>query len=182
MSQHEAFLKAIRVEPNDPFHQRIYCDYLRDEGRDPEQFLPIARILAEHLHSAKQSLYLPRYIQIGRFGVEVLIGCTHLTALREIHLPGVVTVWNPSRRPAKVEPNIGQDGLVLLAGSSLLQQIRFLDVRYNALGQDAVDALVNSPYSSKLERLDVDEPANILPPEAWDKLMDHFGDRLRRTL
>jgi hypothetical protein len=181
MSQHEAFLKAIRVEPNDPFHQRIYCDFLRDEGRDPDQFLPIARLLAEHLHSAKQNLYLPRYVQIGRFGVEVLISCTHLTALREIHLPGRRVVEGDTHlTTVRVEPNIGQDGVILLAGSPLLQQIRVLDVRYNALGPDAVDALVKSPWLGELERLDIDEPPNILPPAAWDRLMDHFGDRLRR--
>src|SRR5262249_50861692 len=127
MSQHEAFLKAMRVEPNDPFHVRIYCDFLRDEGYDPEQVLPTARLLAEHLHSANQALSLPRFSQIGRFGVAVLVSCTHLTALREIYLPGRVVTWSAARRPAMVEPNIGQAGVILLAGSPLLEQIRCLD-------------------------------------------------------
>jgi hypothetical protein len=178
MSQHEAFLKAIRVEPNDPFHATIYCDFLREEGYDPEQVLPTARLLAEHLHSAKRALYLPRYAQIGRFGVEVLVSCKHLAALREIHLPGRVVSWNAGQRPAQVDPNIGQDGVILLAGSPLLEQIRWLDIRYNELGESGVEALVRSPYLAELERLDVDEPAHILPNAVWERLVDHFGDRL----
>jgi hypothetical protein len=177
MSEHEAFLKAIRVEPNDPFHARVYCDFLRDEGYDPEQVLPTARLLAEQLHSAKQSLHLPWYM-IGTFGVEVLVRCYHLRALREIHLPGRVVSWNPWKRPARVEPNIGQDGVVLLAGSMLLEQIRWLDLRYNELGEPGVEALVRSVYLVGLERLDVDEPTHILPDAAWERLVDRFGDRL----
>src|SRR4051794_22532486 len=134
MSQHEAFLKAIRVEPNDPFHQRIYGDYLRDEGFDPEQVLPTARLLAEHLHSAKQTLYLPSYTPIGKFGVEVLISCSHLTALREICLRGWVVSRDAKGRPTQIEPNLDEDGVILLVGSALLEQVRYLDVRYNKLG------------------------------------------------
>jgi hypothetical protein len=178
MSQHEAFLKAIRVEPNDPFHERVYCDFLWDGGYDPEQVLPTARLLAQHLHSAKQALYLPRYVQIGKFGVEVLVSCKHLRALREIRLPGRVVNWNAAQRPAQVQPNIGQDGVALLAISPLLAQIRWLDIRYNEVGESGVEALVSSPYLAELERLDVDEPADILPSAAWDRLLDHFGDRL----
>jgi hypothetical protein len=178
MSQHEAFLKAIRVEPNDPFHETVYCDFLRDDGYDPEQVLPIARLLAEQLHSAKQALYLPRYVQIGKFGVEVLVSCKHLTALREIRLPGRVINWNTARRPTQVEPNIGPDGVILLAESPLLEQIRWLDIRFNALGESGVEALVRSPYLNRLAQLEVDEPADILPSAAWDRLLDHFGERL----
>ena len=178
MSQHEAFLKAIRVEPNDPFHERIYCDFLRDEGYDPEQVLPTARLLAEHLHSAKQGLYLPRYVQIGKFGVEVLVSCQRLDALREIRLSGRVVQWSAARRPARVQPNIGQNGVALLVASPLLEQIRWLDIRYNELGEAGVEALVSSPYLAGLERLDVEEPADILPIAAWRRLVDHFGNRL----
>jgi hypothetical protein len=177
MSQHEAFLKAIRVEPNDPFHETVYCDFLRDEGYEPEQVLPTARMLAQHLYSAKQALFLP-WSRIGKFGVEVLVSCRHLTALREIHLLGGVVKWDAARRPVQVEPNIGQDGVVLLARSPLLAQIRWLDIRYNELGEPGVEALLSSPHLAGLERLDVDEPANILSGAAWDRLQDHFGDRL----
>jgi hypothetical protein len=178
MSYHEAFLKALRVEPNDPFHQAIYCDLLRDEGYDPEQVLPIARLLAENLHSAKQALYLPRYVRIGKFGVEVLVSCKLLNALRGIYLPGRVLTRDAWKRPATVEPNIGQDGVILLARSRLLGQIRWLDIRYNGVGEDGVEALVSSPYLAGLERLDVDEPVGVLSESAWDRLEDHFGNRL----
>jgi hypothetical protein len=178
MSQHEAFLKAIRVEPNDPFHERVYHDFLLDGGYDPEQVLPTARLLAEHLHSAKQSLALPRYVHIGKFGVEVLVSCKHLTALREVRLPGRVVTWDDAQRPLQVEPNIGQEGVALLAVSPLVEQVRWLDIRYNELGESGIEALVSSPYLARLERLDIDEPADVLPGAAWDRLLDYFGNRL----
>src|SRR5438105_3677694 len=180
MSQHEAFLKAIRVEPNDPFHERIYSDFLQEQGYDPpEPYLAIARLLAPHLHSARQILSLARHDRIGRFGVEVLVSCTRLDALREIYLPGRVVSWGPRRRPEQVEPNIGEEGVLLLAGSRLMRQIHTLDIRYNALSERAVAALVQSAYLDGVEKIDVDEPAPHLPASAWEQLAEHFGDRLR---
>ncbi len=180
MSQHEAFLKAIRVEPNDPFHETVYCDFLRDEGYEPDDVLPIARRLAEYLHSAKQDLHLP-YTRIGKFGVEVLVSCRHLRALHEIRLPGRVLDWDAAHRPVRVEPNIGPEGVILLAGSPLLEQIRRLDIRYNELGESGVEALVHSPHVGGLERLDVDEPDDILSSAAWERLRDRFGDSVLLT-
>jgi hypothetical protein len=182
MSQHEAFLKAIRVEPNDPFHERIYSDYLKDEGYDPpEPYLAVARLLAQHLYSSRRSLSLGCLDRIGKFGVAVIVGCTRLDALREIYLAGrVVSRVGRSGRPAEVEPNIGEDGAVLLVTSPLMRQIDTLDIRFNQLTARAVDALVRSPHLDGLRQLDLDEPAQYLSPDDWERLADHFGDRLRR--
>jgi hypothetical protein len=181
MSQHEAFLKAIRVEPNDKFHERIYCDYLKDEGYDPpEPYLAIARLLAQYLYSSRQTLSLGRHEKIGKFGVAVIVSCTRLDALREIYLPGKVTNWTlRPRQPQEVEPNIGEDGVVLLVNSPLMEQISTLDLRYNQLSTRAVDALVRSPYLDLVEQLDIDEPYPYLSASDWARLVDHFGDRLR---
>jgi hypothetical protein len=176
MSRHEAFLKAIRVEPNDPFHDRIYADFLLDEGYSPpEPYIRIARFLASHLHSSKRTLVLSHNDDIGLFGVEVLTSCSRLDALREIHLPGA---WMGNR----VVVNIGEAGVVRLVGSLLMRQITTLDVRFNRLGEAAVEALTASPWLGNLERLFVNEPDGSLTGEDWRRLEDHFGDRLRESL
>jgi hypothetical protein len=185
MSQHEAFLKAIRVEPNDSFHERIYRDYLEEQGYDPpEPYLATARLLADHLHSARQVLSIGRHDRIGKFGAEVIVGCTRLDALREIYIPGRVVKWSSlntaSRRPVEVEPNLGEDGAITLVNSPLMEQIRTLDLRYNHLGERAVETLLRAPYLDGLERLDLDEPDQFLTPEHFDQLEQHFAGALRR--
>ena len=183
MSQHEAFLKAMRVEPNDPFHETIYSDFLKEQGYDPPwPYLRIARLLAPHLHSSKQALALERDHDIGLFGVEILVSCSHLRALRQIYLSGRVIGWTKQGLPKRVKPNIGEDGVVLLVGSPLLAQIKRLDIRCNHVGERGVEALLQSPYLDGLECLDMDELPNCLPASAWDRLVARFGKRVRRTL
>jgi hypothetical protein len=188
MSSHESFIKAIRVEPNEPFHERVYGDFLRDEGYDPpDDFIAQARELAPLLHASLRAFRMPNLRPLTPFGLEVLLGCTHLRALRELHLMGqalpVRTVYSPEDRSRRtiyhVVPNVGEAGLLRLARSPLIEQITYLDVRFNNLGAAAIAALASDPAFAMLDRLLVAEPEQALSQEQWAALRERYGDALR---
>jgi hypothetical protein len=186
MNPHEAFLKAIRVEPNEPFHEQVYGDFLREEGYDPpDEYLRQARRLTDLLHSARRVFRLPHSELIGPFGLELLLSCRHLDAMRELHLTGYVILDSVRSRGrpqqvVRVVPNIGERGVVRLVQAPLIEQITLLDVRFNNLGEGAVDALVRAPGLRSLTELMVHEPERPFSADQWARLEDHFGERLKR--
>jgi hypothetical protein len=145
VSPHEAFLKAIRVNPNDPWHAQVYGDFLLDEGYDPpDEYIRQATHLADLLHSAKRS-FRPPSIPLGAFGLELLLNCRHLRAMRELYLAGRQVVGGRYGNSVRVEANIGEQGVIRLVHAPLIEQITHLDIRFNNLGEEAFQALANAP-------------------------------------
>ena len=126
MPSHEAFIKSIRMEPNEPFHEVIYGDFLRDEGYDPpDEFIRRARALAPLLHSAAREFRMPNRALIGAFGLEVLLSCTHLYRMRELHLMGYVSYERVveerrSRYVPRVVPNVAPIAAIADATSATI--------------------------------------------------------------
>jgi hypothetical protein len=178
VTPHEAFLKAIRVEPNDPLHERIYGDFLRDEGYDPpDEYIRQARALAPMLHSAKRSLIVPFRDPLGLFGLELLLSCRRLDAMQELYLAGRCATEDGALR---VIPNIGERGVIRLIHAPLMEQITRLDVRFNNLRDEGVDALVAAPGLGCLQELLLEEPEHPFTADQWVRLEQRFCKRLKR--
>jgi uncharacterized protein (TIGR02996 family) len=127
--------------------------------------------------------------RIGPDGVLALLGSGRIGRLTVLELAG--EYWSdPYGADCGAFPNVGEEGVVLLASSPAAAGLRTIDLMLNELAGRGLGALVDSPYLADLMALYLNEAEGLYPQtedqrERWEQwnaarsaLVARFGDRV----
>jgi uncharacterized protein (TIGR02996 family) len=129
---------------------------------------------------------------LGAIGAAALLASPHLGGLKSLSLAGSIGTegygnsWWP-------RPNIGDDGVEVVAASPRVARLTRLKLQCNGLTPRAVTALIDSPHLEHVHELGIAEPtghgagdvaghSQMLPAGMEEQLRARFGRRLRVEL
>jgi hypothetical protein len=107
--------------------------------------------------------------------VQALLQSSYLDRLTTLDLSGSYWQdWDGS--VVYVFPNIGLQGVQMLAASPRVARLTTLNLSWNDLGERGVEALLSSPYLEHLSRLSLEDAS--LSDTGRQALRTRFGDRI----
>jgi uncharacterized protein (TIGR02996 family) len=109
--------------------------------------------------------------RVGLDGLRALLASSSLRQLRDLDLSGGT---NQQGRPV---PNIGNDGVLMLASSPETARLTRLNLSSNAIAASGLRALADSPHLEGLSQLIIHEP--VIPEREAEALRARFGDRVQ---